>query len=78
MAERSKACVCGHSLPETAGLNPAEVMDVSLVSDMSSQVEVSATGRSLIQTSHTERRESEYDLETPIIRRPWPTGAVDP
>jgi len=44
---------------------------------MSSQVEVLATGRSLIQRSPTERRVPEYDLETPVMR-PWPTGAIDP
>ena len=38
------------------------------------QVEVSATGLSLVQRSPTECYVSECDRETSIMRRPWPTG----
>jgi hypothetical protein len=47
VAARSKAWVCGHSLAGIAGLNPSGSM--SLVSVTCCQVEVSASGRSLIQ-----------------------------
>ena len=48
-AERCKASVCGRSLVGTAGSNPAGGMDVSVASVVCCQVEVSATGRSLVQ-----------------------------
>jgi hypothetical protein len=38
------------------------------------QVEVAATGLSLVQRSPTECGVSEYDRESSITRRPWPTG----
>jgi hypothetical protein len=40
------------------------------------QVKISASGRSLVQRSPTECGVSECDREAPIMRRPWPTGAV--
>ena len=40
---------CSRSLAGVVGLNPAEVMDVCLVSSVCRQVEVSATGRALVQ-----------------------------
>jgi len=40
------------------------------------KVEVSATGRSLVQRSPTECDVSEYDIETSTMRRPRPTMAV--
>jgi len=43
--------VCGRSLTGTVGSNLAGCMDVSHVSLVCSQVEVSATGRSLVQRS---------------------------
>jgi hypothetical protein len=46
-------------------------MDVSLVSIVFCQVEVSATGRSLVQRSPTERDACECDRGT-SQRRPWP------
>ena len=49
VAERSKARVCGWCLAGVAGSNPAGGMDVQSL--VSSQVEVSATGRSLVQRS---------------------------
>ena len=66
---RSKARVYGLSL---AG-NPASGIDVFLVNVVRCQVEVSALGRSLVQSSPAECRVSEYDCEALIIRRHWPT-----
>ena len=40
--------------------------------------EVSATGRSLVEGSPIECGVSECNLETPTMRRPWPTGPVEP
>ena len=42
------------------------------------QVEFSATGRSLVQRCPTECGVSECVLETSKMRRPEPTGAVEP
>jgi hypothetical protein len=49
-----------------------------LVSVVCCQVEVSATGRSLVQRSPTECGVSERDLETSIRKGPSPTRAVEP
>jgi hypothetical protein len=38
------------------------------------QVEVSATGRSLVQRKHTKCGVSECYREALTIKRPWPTG----
>jgi hypothetical protein len=38
------------------------------------QVEVSATGQSVVQRSPTDCGVSERDREASIMRRPWPTG----
>jgi hypothetical protein len=46
---------------------------LSLVSVMCCQVEVSATGRSLVQRSPTVCGVSECYREASIMRRPWPT-----
>jgi hypothetical protein len=51
---------------------PGEWM--SLVSVVCCQVEVSATGRSLVQRSPTKCGVSECDREASIMRRPCPTG----
>jgi len=40
---------------------------------MCCQVEVSASGRSLVQWSPTEYSVSEHHREASILRRPWPT-----
>ena len=54
MAARPKAWVCGRSLAEIAGSNPAGgVISISCECCLC-QVEVSATGRSLVQRSPTE------------------------
>jgi hypothetical protein len=45
VAARSKAWVCGHSLVGIAGSNPARGMNVSLVSVVWCQSEVSASDR---------------------------------
>jgi hypothetical protein len=50
----------------------------SLVSVVCCQVEVSATGWSLIQGSPTECGVSECDREASTMRRPWPAKAVKP
>jgi len=44
--------------------NPAEGMDMSVVSVVCCQVEVSATGRSLVQRSPTECGVSECDSDS--------------
>jgi hypothetical protein len=60
---RSKAWACGRSLAGVTGSNPAGGMDVCLfVGVVCYQVEVSATGRSLVQRSPTECGVSESDL----------------
>jgi hypothetical protein len=66
--ERSKGRVWGRSLAGIAGSNPAEGMDVSLLS----VVCVFATGGSLVQRNHTECGVSLCDLESPSMRRSWP------
>ena len=43
VAARSKALVCGRSLAEIVGSNPTGGMDMSVVSVVCCQVEVSAT-----------------------------------
>ena len=53
MATRSKAWVCGRPLAGNEGLNPAGGTDVCYEC-LCPKVEVSFTGRSLIQRSSTE------------------------
>jgi len=47
---------------------------MSLVSVVCCQVEVSASGWSLVQRSTTEGGVSERDHESLTVKRPWPTG----
>jgi hypothetical protein len=47
---------------------------LSVVSVLCCQVEVSATGWSLVQRSPTDCGVSECDREASIMWRPWPTG----
>ena len=54
MAAKAKGCVYGRSFDGVASSNPASGMDMSLVSVVCCQEEVSATGRSLVQRSPTE------------------------
>jgi len=49
---------------------------LSVVSVVCCQVEISATGWSLVQRSSTEFGVSACDHESSTMRRPWPTGAV--
>jgi hypothetical protein len=70
VAARSKAWVCGLSLAGIKGSNPAGgggYRCLSLVSVVCCQVEVSATGWSLVQRSPTDCGVSECDRETSII-----------
>ena len=56
MAARSKAWVCGRSLAGIAGSNPARGMNVCVLRVLCVvEVAGSATGRSLVQRSPTER-----------------------
>jgi len=78
VATRSKAWVCCRSLVGLAGSNLSDVMSVSVVSVMCYQVEVCATGRSLVQRRRTECGVSECDRGTSAVRRTWPTrGCCD-
>jgi len=54
------------------------VSDLSLVSVVCCQVEVSVTCQSLVQRSHTECGVTECDIKTLILRKPKPTGTVKP
>ena len=47
---------------------------MSVVSFVFCQVEVSASGSSLVQRSPTACGMSECDHESSIMRRPWPTA----
>ena len=76
VAARSKAWVGCRSLAKIAGSNPAGGKNVCLVSVVCCQVEVSATGRSLVQRSPTECGVSEYDRRT-SKKRPRPSKAVE-
>jgi hypothetical protein len=73
VAERSKAKICASSLAWISGSNPAGRTDVCLFRVLCYQVEVSATGRSLVQRSPTDCDVSFFcDLETSTMRRSWP------
>jgi hypothetical protein len=73
--------VCGRSLVGIVGSNPAGGGGgdgcLSLVSVVFRQIEVSATGRSLVQRSRTECGVSECDRGTLTLSRPRPTRAVE-
>jgi hypothetical protein len=60
------------------GSKPARNMDVSRVSVVYCQVEVSVSGWSLVQRSPTECGVSECDHEPSTMRRPWSSRAVAP
>jgi hypothetical protein len=70
VAARSKAWVCGRSLARTWTRGHG---CLSLVSVVCCQVEVSASGWSLVQRSPAECGVSKCDREASIMRRPWPT-----
>ena len=64
-----------HSHAGIVGSNPAGGHGcLSLVSVVFCQVEVSASGWSLVHSTPTEYGVSECDHESSIIRRPWPTS----
>ena len=72
VATRSKAWVCGRSLPGIVGSNPAGVVEVWLVwMLLCCQVEVSASGWSLIQRHPTDCGASLY-----VISEPWQRGGL--
>jgi hypothetical protein len=71
MAVRSNAWVCDGSLPMIVGSNPALEHGVwSLVTVVCCQIEVTASGRSLLQRSPTECGVPECDHESSTVRRP--------
>ena len=72
VAARSKAWVWGRSLSGITGSNHAVGMYIylSVVRTVFCQVEVSATGRFLVQRGTTECSESECYREASIMGRP--------
>jgi hypothetical protein len=66
-----KALVSGRSLTGIVGLNSAGSW--VFLSVVCCQVEVSASGWSLVPRSPTKYGVSECDRQASIIRRPWPT-----
>jgi len=76
---RSKAWVCGRSLAGITGSNSTGGHGcLSLVNVVCCQVEVSASGQSLVQRSRIECRVSECDRESSTLRRLGPLGAAAP
>jgi hypothetical protein len=75
---RSKAWVFGRWLAGIVGSNPAGGwMNFSRGCCMCCSLEVSATGRSLVQRSRTKCGVSECEFETSTLGRPWPIRAVE-
>jgi len=76
MAARPKASVCGSSIVGIAGSNSSRGMEVrlSLVSGVCCQVEISASGWSLVQRNLIKCGVSECVRKASILSRPWPTG----
>ena len=71
--------MCFRSLVGIAGSNRTVCMGgLSLEGGVCCQVEVSATGLSLVQRSPTDCDVSECDSEASILSRPWPTGFFGP
>jgi hypothetical protein len=56
-----------------AGSNTVAVRDMSLVSVVCCEVDVSVSGCSLVRRNPTECGASDRDDEASIMRRPWPT-----
>jgi hypothetical protein len=86
VAARSRAWVCGRSLAGMVVSKPAGRMDVCVLYVcvhvcvcvyvcvcVFCQVQVSASGWSLVQRTPTECGVSECDCVASIMRRPWPT-----
>ena len=79
VAVPSKVWFCGPSLCWDCGFESRRGHRyLSLVSVVCCHVDISATGRSLVQRSPTECGVSECDLETSKLRMPSPTSAVKP
>ena len=74
VAARSKASVGGLSLAGVAGSNSPPGVWMSFVSVVCCQVEVYASGRSVVQWSPTDCGVFDYDLEAAKMRRPCLTG----
>jgi len=68
VAAQSKSYVCGRSLADIAGSNPARGMDVCLLRVCS---QVSASGLALVQRSPNECGASECNRGASTMRRPW-------
>ena len=77
VAAQSEAWVCFRSHPRVVGSNPAGDMDACLLC-LCCHLEVSATGRTLVQGSPTEFSVSACDLVTLTMRRPGPIRDVEP
>ena len=72
VAMRSKASVCGRLFAGIAGSNPAVGIDVCLLASVvCCQVEVCASGWSLVQRSRTDYCVSRFDREASVRRRPF-------
>ena len=70
VAAQSKASVCGRSLAGIAGSNPARGIDVCILRVLvCHQVEISATGQSFVQWSHTECDLAQQQPSTPTVGR---------
>jgi len=67
-----------HLLGSCVRIPPATWMFVSFECRVCFLVEVSATGRSLVQRSPTECGVSNFDLETSTMRRSRPARALEP
>jgi len=75
VAARSETEVCGGLVSRIAGSNPPGHGCLSVVSVVCCQVEVSVSGRSLVQRIPTDCGVSECDSEAcSIMSRPWPTS----
>jgi hypothetical protein len=75
LALRSKAWVCGCLVAGITGAIPAGNMDI-FVSVVCCQIEVAASGCSLVQRSLTECGMSECDPEASIMGGPGPLGLL--
>ena len=74
MSARSKAWVCGRTVAGITGSTaPGTWKSVFFVSVVCCEVEVSASGWSLVQRSPIECGVSECDRQASITRKPWTT-----
>jgi len=68
--------VCGRSIAGIAGLNPAGVIDVCLVTALCCQVHVSASGWSLVQRSPTDCDVCNWVSSWILAMRRWHTACL--